>query len=172
VLFWGGLALVLDRWTRRTRLGIASGVVLLVSFSRLALGVHYAVDVLVGIGFGVLVLGVLHWATDQGTDPGRLLLFTAGIGILGLPLGVSFDSVAAVGGAVGGWLVWWRIAGATPAHPTRRREVVAGFVVLGLAAGLFSVLYVIQPSHFVTFVGVAVAVGGVVAAPLLGDSLR
>ncbi|WP_236044618.1 phosphatase PAP2 family protein [Haloarcula nitratireducens] len=171
VLFWGGLALVLDRWKRRTRLGIASGVVLLVSFSRLALGVHYAVDVVVGIVLGVLVLGAFYWATDQGTDPGRLFLITAVIGALGLPLSVSFDSVAAVGGAIGGWLVWWRVAEATPAHPTQRREVAAGFAVLGLAAGLFGVLYVFQPSLPLTFVGVAVAVGGTVGAPLLGERL-
>ncbi len=99
---WGGLALVLDRGTYRTRISVAGAVVVLVSVSRLVLGVHYFVDVLVGVVLGVVVLGLLYWLTDHGTDPGRILLVAVVTGIMGIFVGITFDSVAAIGGAVGG----------------------------------------------------------------------
>jgi membrane-associated phospholipid phosphatase len=56
-MVWGGLALVVDWGTARQRLGGAAAVIGLVSLSRLVLGVHYLVDVVVGIGVGAVLLG-------------------------------------------------------------------------------------------------------------------
>lgn len=170
-MVWGGLALVLHRGSFRTRIGVATALVVLISVSRLVLGVHYAIDVVIGVGLGVIVLGILYWFADTGSDPGRLFLVAVAIGLLGLMVGITFDSVAAIGGAVGGWIVWRAVAETTPAHPTNRREVLAGFLVLALVAGLFSVLSAVKPPLPVTFFGTAVAVGGVVGAPLLGERL-
>ncbi|WP_231188252.1 phosphatase PAP2 family protein [Haladaptatus sp. DYF46] len=69
-IVWGGLALVLDRRTDRLRVGVAGIVVGLVSLSRLVLGVHYFINVLVGIVLGIIGLRILYWLADYGTDPG------------------------------------------------------------------------------------------------------
>ena len=81
----------------------------------------------------------------------------------------TFDSVAAIGGAVGGWVVWRAVADSTPVHPTDRREIVAGFAVLAGAAAVFTALEVSEPSLPIAFAGTALAVGATVSAPLLGE---
>jgi membrane-associated phospholipid phosphatase len=170
-MVWGGFALVLERGSFRRRVGIAAAVVLLVSVSRLVLGVHYLVDIVAGVGLGVLALGALYRLSGNGSRPGWVLLVAIGSGVLGLLVGVTFESVAAVGGAVGAWLVWRGVADSTPAHPTSRREVVAGFLVLGTVAVLFVVVTALEPPAALAFVGTAVSAGGVVGAPLLGERL-
>lgn len=168
-MVWGGLALVLEWKTYWKRIGIAAGVVLLISLSRLVLGVHYLVDVVIGMALGVLVLGALYWLADKGTAPERVLLVAVVIAVLGLAVNLTFDSVAASGGAIGAWLVWRAVADTTPAHPTTGREVVAGFLVLGAGALLFGGLIAIEPPLLGTFLGAVVAGGMIVGAPLAGE---
>lgn len=170
-MVWGGLALILDRGARRTRLGIAGTVVALVALSRLVLGVHYAVDVVVGVALGLVFLGALYRLSDGGTDPGRVFLFAITVGILGLVIEITFDSVTALGGAIGGWLAWRAVAETTSAHPSSRRAVIAGFVVLGAAAGLFGAVYALTPSIGLAFLGAVVAAAGAVGAPDLSERL-
>ncbi|MDF9745043.1 phosphatase PAP2 family protein [Natrinema salsiterrestre] len=171
-MVWGGFALVVvEDKLSPLWLGVAGAVAGIVSLSRLVLGVHYLVDVVVGAVLGLVVLGVLYVITDRGTAPGRVLLVAAAIAALGLLQAVSFESVAALGSAVGAWLVWRGIADSTPAHPSNRWEVGAGFAVLGLAGGLFALLYALEPPLLVTFSGSAIAVGGAVVAPLAGEKL-
>lgn len=170
-MVWGGLALVLGGETDRTWLGVAGVIIGLVSLSRLVLGVHFLVDVLVGAAVGLVALGVLYWITERGTDPERALFIAVAVGVIGLFVGVNFDSVAAIGGPVGGWLVWRGVAESTPAHPANRREALAGFVALLISGGLFGAVYASDPSHVTTFLGTAIAVGGAVGAPLIGERL-
>ncbi|MFC4551566.1 MULTISPECIES: phosphatase PAP2 family protein [Halorussus] len=170
-MVWGGLALVLDRGTSRTRAVVAGAVVTLVSLARLVLGVHYLVDVLVGAVVGLAVLAGLYWLADRGTTPGLALLAAVAVGLPGLVQHVTFDSVAAVGSAVGGWVVWRGVTDSTAAHPTNGREVFAGFAVVGVAGALFGAVYTFEPSYPLTFVGSALTTGVVVAAPLLGERL-
>lgn len=170
-LVWGGFAIVVFEDNLSTGWLGAAGVIGLVSLSRVILGVHYLVDVVVGIGLGVIVLAGLYVFADRGTAPDRVLLAAIGAAGLGLLQGATFESVAALGGAVGGWLVWRGIADSTPAHPSSRREVAAGFGILALAGGFFALLYAIEPPLLATFVGTAIAVGGAVAAPLGGEHL-
>lgn len=101
-LVWGGFALVV--FEDELSLGWlgAAAVVGLISLSRLILGVHYLVDVVVGVGLGVVVLGVLYVVADRGTAPARVLLVAVGAGALGLIQGVTFESVAALGSAWAG----------------------------------------------------------------------
>lgn len=170
-MVWGGLALVLDRGTFRSRVGAAAAIVALVSLSRLILGVHYVVDILVGAALGVVVLGGLYWLADRGSAPERVLLAAVVIGGLGLLVNLTFDSVAAIGGALGGWLVWRGVAEATPAHPSKRTEVAGGLLAGVIAGGIFGVVFVFEQSYLITFLGAAAAVGLVVGAPLLGERL-
>lgn len=168
-MVWGGLALVLDRGSFQNRIGFAGGMILLICFSRLVLGVHYFIDVVVGIGLGVFVLGTLYWLTENGSDPEWVLLAAVGAGMVGLSVDITFDSVAASGGTVGGWLVWRVVAENTSAHPTTRREVLVGTPIFGAVAVLFGGLIAVEPPLLLTFVGAAVSAGMVVGAPLLSQ---
>ncbi|MFC6823765.1 phosphatase PAP2 family protein [Halopelagius fulvigenes] len=170
-LVWGGFALVVfEDELSPGWLGVAA-IVGLVSLSRLILGVHYLVDVVVGVALGVIVLGVLYVIADRGTAPARVLLVAVGAGALGLIQGATFESVAALGSGVGGWLIWRGIADSTPAQPSNRREAAAGFVVFGLAGGFFALVYAVEPPLLATFFGSAIAVSGAVVAPLAGEKL-
>lgn len=171
-LVWGGFALVVGKETlSRAWLVLAGFVIAIVSLSRVVLGVHYLADVVVGVAIGIVVLGALYEVTDHGTAPGRVLVFAAGIGIAGLIHGVTFGSVAALGSGVGAWLAWRAVGDMTPAHPSSRSEVVSGLAVLGLAGGLFALVYALRPPLPVTGFGTAIAVGSVVGAPLIGNWL-
>lgn len=105
-VLWGALA-IWGLWgTRRVRLLGASAIVGLVAFSRLALGVHYLVDVFVSIALGVVFL-VFAGTVFEG-DP-RLALATAAVlGIVALvATGANTDGLLAFAGCVGGATVWW-----------------------------------------------------------------
>jgi membrane-associated phospholipid phosphatase len=57
-IFWGYLA----SWARRTWFWLAAGaLILLISFSRLYLGIHYPQDVVGGLLIGLLVLALFIW---------------------------------------------------------------------------------------------------------------
>ncbi|WP_232820492.1 phosphatase PAP2 family protein [Halorussus litoreus] len=170
-MVWGGFALVLDRGTARARFGVAAAVVALVSLSRLVLGVHYAVDVIVGAALGAVTLLALYRFSDGATDPGRVLGVAVAVGLLGLLVSLSFDSVAAIGGALGGWLAWRTVGDGIPAQPSSHREVALGLAIFGAAGALFAVVYAVEPSYPATFLGTALTGAGVVAAPSLGERL-
>lgn len=170
-LVWGGLALVLRRRTFRSRVSAAGVIVGSVSVSRLVLGVHYAVDVVVGVVLGVVVLGCLYWLADHGTNPERALVIAVLIGILGLFLDLTFDSVAAAGGAAGAWIAWRGVAERTAEYPTTSQEVIIGIIVLGITGGLFGVVYTLKSSFLLTFLATALTAGGIVGAPMLGERL-
>jgi membrane-associated phospholipid phosphatase len=170
-MVWGGLALVLDRWRVRTRVGIAVGVVTLISLSRLVLGVHYLVDILAGAAVGLFALGALYWFSGRGADPGRVLGVAVVLALVGAVRTLTVDSVAALGAAIGGWLVWRGIAASVKPHPENGRAVATGVALLLIAGGLFGVVYVLDVSYSATFVAAAAAVGTVVGAPLVGERL-
>ncbi|NKE37861.1 phosphatase PAP2 family protein [Natronococcus sp. JC468] len=171
-LVWGGFALVVGRDRRsRARFALAGVVIAVVSLARLVLGVHYLVDVVAGVLIGLLALGALYGIAAGGTEPARVLVVAVGIGTLGLGYGLTFESVAAVGSGVGAWLVWRAVTATTSASPSSRREVAAALVVFGLAGSLFALLYALEPPLSTTFFGAAVAAGGVVGAPLIGERL-
>jgi len=173
-MVWGGLALVLDWGTRRTRLGFAGTVVVGVVLSRLALGVHYLVDVVAGVALGVVALGALYWLSRGGNSPGRVFFVAAAVGGLGLVQGITPDSAAAAGSAVGGLLAWRVVVDVTPPGPTNGRATVAGVVVLAAAGTLFGLTYAPVfplPPRLSPFLGAAVAVAGVVGAPALGEQV-
>lgn len=120
---WGALAITLDEPSPRVRYGVAAAVILLVAFTRVGLGVHYAVDVIAGMAVGVVYLLVI--TVLAGRDPMRAggLATIAALAGIGLSGGAS-DAVILAGGVVGGLIVWreagiprqpWRIEGIVPA---------------------------------------------------------
>ncbi|ELY90778.1 phosphatase PAP2 family protein [Natrialba taiwanensis] len=105
-VLWGALAVWSAYSTRRRRLAGAALVIGLVAFSRLALGVHYLVDVLASIGFGVGYLLVAAWATDG--EPERAFAGTAVLGGLTvIATGGTDEGWIAFGSCVGGATGWW-----------------------------------------------------------------
>ncbi|WP_254864452.1 phosphatase PAP2 family protein [Halovivax gelatinilyticus] len=104
-----GLAHILTVSTRPRRYAVAAGLVTLVSFSRVALGVHYLVDVVVGVAVGLSLLYVVReFTTFRGPDSATVSLTFA------VPFGVFYvvasnadiESVVILGAALGGFAGW------------------------------------------------------------------
>ena len=166
---YGTLALEVDRGgSQRRRLAVACTVVALVSLSRVALGVHYPVDVVAGVLVGVVYLVVARWLT--GREPSSAFRLAAALATCGFVLGTVTgptpyaDTVAGIAldrdattilGATVGALAAWRAVERRPPGST----LVA--VVL-IAAG--TVGYVADPHVAVRAVAAAAGTAGVVLA--------
>lgn len=169
-MVYGGAAVLYEGFLdRRRRYALAGFLVALVSFSRLVLGVHYLVDVLVGIAVGLVALwAVLRVARVGSGEPSptrgflAALVLVAAAAILAALGGhpePTREAVFGLGSVLGG-LGAWRVFGGGPrlgAVPT-----LAGVVVAGATLGA---VYGVEPSLPVTFVVSAVGVGWVVALP-------
>lgn len=104
-----GLATVLTVGTRRLRYVVATGLVGIVGFTRVALGVHYLVDIVVGVVVG----GVILFVAFRGLDyvPGNQLTLLLFVGIITnllylLESAVDTDSVFSLGIALGLFAGW------------------------------------------------------------------
>ena len=175
---YGGLATVLDVWDRRRRVAAAATVVGLVGLSRVVLGVHYGVDIVVGVAVGLAFLvGALRVADGR---PDRLFGVVAVVGLLALVVAAAGghaaevrDAVAGLGGALGGLVALRRVGpdeltavADTPVSP------VAAVVGLAVTGGLWAGVAAMQSTLPVTVVVVAVAVATVVAYPRLVATVR
>lgn len=164
---WGGLALVLDVSTRKRRVLVAGAVVALVGFSRVALGVHYAADVVAGVVIGLAYLAVVVGLGDGRT---RVALWLAAvIAVFGVLVGaVKFDDAATLGATVGAAVTWELLGEQVPAHLDVRwvgvLTAAVGVVVFG---GLFGVVYALEPPFLVTALASAAVFAGVLAFPLV-----
>ncbi len=164
-VFWGGVAVLADRWRPRHRLAVAGVVVVVVSASRVVIGVHYLVDVVAGVAAGIVLLsaafglgpGVVR-ARDRDRDAGPLArpdrrhvaaLFAAavGFGLAGLVVAPGeHELLLGVGTAAGAFAGWWRFGRRAVAAtvPVSTRTLAAGggglAVVLGATAGTAEVL--------------------------------
>jgi len=156
-----GLAAPDDR--RATR--IAAAIVVLVAASRVLIGVHYLVDVVVGVAVGVGYLAVAFrvgpgWAPAEVSTGavGRTFALAAGLGAAAVGVTVIVDTVIAVAAAAGGWLSWRLVADRVVESAGTTRQLVASVVVIP-AVGV---------------VGVTVVGGGIsplVAAGLAGGTV-
>ncbi|AGB37162.1 phosphatase PAP2 family protein [Natronococcus occultus] len=113
---WGAFALWTTRSTRVRRLLAASAVVAVVGFARLALGIHYLVDVPASVAFAVAYLGAIAWVARG--DPRRAFLAAIVIAVLAVLVdAASTRALLSLVGTVGA-VVGWRVL---EAPPVRRR---------------------------------------------------
>lgn len=160
---WGAAAVVLDRLSSaRRRAALAGTVVVGVAVSRVAIGVHYLVDVVAGVVLGLAVLGVaVRWGRDE-----PLALFGLAGGLAGAAAAFAGAGVEAVVvlGAVAGTVPAWQVA--DPAdRPWGAHGPAAGAVLGGLGVG---VLAAVDPVAALAFGGS----GAVAAAVTLGPAAR
>lgn len=107
-IFWGALALWNERGTRSTRALTAAGIVGLVALARLALGVHYLVDVLASVAFGLAYLAIADRLLAR--RPRRAFAVAAGLGATALIVtGAQTDGAVAFGGCAASAAGWWML---------------------------------------------------------------
>ncbi|GGN99831.1 MULTISPECIES: phosphatase PAP2 family protein [Haloarcula] len=165
VLVWGGFAATLRAGTRRARYAVAGVAVVLVSLSRLVIGVHYLVDVLAGVAIAGTALWVVLTYLRR---PDRVFAFAAALALVGVAAGgLTRDMAAGLGLAAGGALAWPFLPSVP--EPTRRGAVVT--VVLGalsiavLAVGIAAAESV--PPLVALLAGTGMALS--LALPLVGE---
>lgn len=157
---YGALAVLIDRGRRDLRLAAAGGIVAVVALTRVVLGVHYLVDVVVGAAVGAAFLAVALRLTRR--DVGYGFWLAGAIAVAGLVLGEqSVDAATALGGSLGAAVAWtgldWdRIAIVSPSGPLLAiGTIVLGGVVLAVEFG--------EPP-----LGVVAVVTGLVGAAVVG----
>lgn len=142
-VFWGLAAVDLTVGQRRDRIAAAAAIVVVVAFSRVALGVHYPGDVLGGVLVGGVYLGGALWVRRVLDGDAAavvalgLLAATAGL------FGPWADRMVYLVGALCGALLAWglpagreRIPDPAPWWTGRRAAVVSTVVGLAVVAGL------------------------------------
>ena len=108
VVLWGALAQWSTVGRRRTRYILAGVLIVGVGFSRLALGVHYVVDIIAAVGFGGLYLWGVALATTH--SPRRMFGIAVGIAVLAVIVSAANSrALLALGGTVGAAVGWWAV---------------------------------------------------------------
>ncbi|RDZ43075.1 glucose-6-phosphatase [Haloferax sp. Atlit-10N] len=175
---YGAAVSLLDVWNRRRRLVAAAVVVATVSLSRIFLGVHYGVDIVVGVLLGLVFLKtVFSVAAADDPDaaghlePARLFAIAAGLSVLALAVvfatgvpGHTENAAAALGGSLGGLVGWARLAD-HESLPTLSPPV-ALVAFLG-AGGLWVGVDVADASVPVTVLATGAVVAFILVAPKL-----
>lgn len=167
-LVWGGVGLVADRWPRGLRVGVVASVVALVSLSRLALGVHYLVDVVAGVAIGAVVLLALYYAADRANAPDRAFFAAVAGGVVAALTSWSAESVVLLGGAAGAWLGWYALVDSSLILSVSRRSVGLSAALFAATLLAYGALYVRRPPLPVLFGASVIAAALVVGAPDLG----
>lgn len=168
IIVWGGLAWGVHVGKLRTRAAVAAAVVGSILASRVLLGVHYPVDVVggavIGLTYLVVVLGLLR-------DPGRAFVLATAIAVAGVAVGgLTTDSAAALGLAVGLTATWFWLDEELVAAPATRAGTLAT-TALGLLVAAPVLVASITLDLPLVAVAVAGAVGGglLLALPLVGE---
>lgn len=166
-VLWGGFAWALDRGRRRTRLAVAGGAVALVGFSRLALGVHYLVDVVAGVAVGLVYLA----AVLRLGSPTRAFGLAVAVAVPAPLLAAGTDPQAVAGLAVGTALAWLAVRADAETLPDPPLSVVVAATAL-VAVPALVVLRAGLATPALTVLGSAVAGAVVVALPLVGHRVE
>jgi membrane-associated phospholipid phosphatase len=167
VVVYGGLALLADS---SRGCAAALGVVPVVALSRVVLGVHYVVDVLVGAVVGAVYLLGVYRLCGRGSNPGRALMIALAVALVGAAVEFNFETMAALGGVLGARIAWGSVGDAVVHAPTTRTGGAVATAIGVALGGAFAAMYAVGVAPHVAFLGTAAILGGGVAAPLLGES--
>jgi membrane-associated phospholipid phosphatase len=166
---YGAAALGLRIGRRRVRYAVAAGIVALVAFSRVVIGVHYLGDVVVGLVVGGAYLALV-WRLAASKRVKRAFSLALVVALVGFATHFDFETAAALGGALGGRLTWTVVGGRLVGPDTRREGAVA--TLLGLVGGgAFFAAGVAIETPVAGFLGNALAVAAILAAPLVARRL-
>lgn len=151
--FYGGLAALLAVGSRTRRYLAGAAMILLVSFTRVALGVHYLVDVVAGMVIGTAFVAATLALTRRRVVYGFALAVALAVAAVAV-VGPTVDAVAALGGTVGA-LAGWRLVDERERVEQAVRPVAGTVVVLafGGAAAATLGLHAAKPLVFAAHVG-------------------
>ncbi|WP_049927246.1 phosphatase PAP2 family protein [Halopiger goleimassiliensis] len=177
-----GLAYLLSVGTPRRRFGVAGVLVATVSFTRVALGLHYLIDVLAGVAVGVTLLcgaGLLiRWMPNNRTT----VPLGLGVGFAGFFFRASDadpDAIFLLGAALGAFAGWQfvvlgreLVAISRPSVALRPLALRGGLATIALAP----VVAALEVFPFLSVYSVGGVVGllatGIVVVPVLRYSER
>ena len=168
VVVYGGLALLVGR---RRGYAAAAALCVLIPLSRIAIGVHYLVDIAAGVAVGAAYLGTVYRLCGRGANPSRALFFALLAALAGAAMGFRTDTMLALGGALGARLTWGIVGDAVVDGPATRAGGALTAAVGVAFGGLFAAVYTLDPAPHVSFLGAFVVLCGVLSAPLAGESL-
>jgi hypothetical protein len=146
---------------------VAALLVGVVTLSRIAVGVHYVVDVVAGVAIGAVYILVLtrledpEWAFGVGVVASLTAVVATGGG---------GDSLLLLGGAAAGAALWPRLS--VPSAPWRREGIVPAVGGGGGIGALVFVGYEWRLGAPLEFAVGAVAVAVLLALPVLIDRLQ
>lgn len=84
---YGLLVLLVQRGSRRTRIALATLAVVVISISRVAIGVHFLVDVVAGVALGLGYLVAATYLVDW--DPWRSFALAGALAVVALAAGAD-----------------------------------------------------------------------------------
>jgi membrane-associated phospholipid phosphatase len=135
--------------SRRRRFAAAAALITAVCLSRVGLGVHYLIDVVVGVGVGILFLIGAEWLLSQSSMNEGTLALGLAIVVSSINLtvgGADFDGVLLLGAALGAICGWQLLllgqqldtlnlrSGLT--RPQTARGILAGIALVPLVTAL------------------------------------
>ncbi|APX97414.1 phosphatase PAP2 family protein [Natronorubrum daqingense] len=139
------LARRLSIGTSRQRLGGAAAIIALVGLSRVALGVHYLVDIVVGIAVGLAFLALIEWVFTRVESGHATIAFSVAVVSSALAVVASSadpDAVLLLGAALGTFGGWQLIRLGRALAVAEKPSTAVRPLVLngGLAASGFALL--------------------------------
>jgi membrane-associated phospholipid phosphatase len=162
------LAIVSDAGERWQRFGVAGALVVVISASRVVIGVHYPGDVVAGVVVGVVYLAVV---LRYFRDAERAFFLALVVALVGVALGSREYPAVAVGASAGGFVFWHFLSRRPPLSTSYVAvAVVCGSFGVVVAAGAFAYLSFVESTVFKTtmaFVGSTTATGGVLSVPYI-----
>lgn len=131
---YAALAVYLDRWSKRARYGVAATLIAVVALSRVALGVHYGVDVLAGTAVGLLTLLAVRFVAQSSVT--RAFAMGIPLALGGALLHLTVESALQVGlmtgAAVGWYLVREELSNRRLSNGRLLAALLGGLVLVGV----------------------------------------
>lgn len=102
---YGAVALLLDRWRRRTRVAAAGTLVAAIALSRVVLGVHFLVDVVAGVALGTAYLLAVLYASEERPGVALWVAVVMAVGAVAVT-GFGTEATILLAGSVGAAVAW------------------------------------------------------------------